>query len=118
MSKLFKEIAYDAKFLQSHKLQPAWWKVVKVFILLGIIIGFVWLFGWLRALVFAVVFMLLMLIVHMTYRIKTEKFTRNWADFIVVADEAKGEKQSIGLMYYSLILLNAVIAYLLSRAVG
>ncbi|MFN2298772.1 MAG: hypothetical protein ACK2UB_07980 [Anaerolineales bacterium] len=118
MSKLFKEIAYDAKFLQSHKLQPAWWKVVKVFILLGIIIGFVWLFGWLRALVFAVVFMLLMLIVHMTYRIKTEKFTRNWADFIVVADESKGEKQSIGLMYYSLILLNAVIAYLLSRAVG
>lgn len=118
MSRLFKEIAYDAKFLQGHKLQPAWWKVVKIFILLGVIAAFVWFFGWLSALMFAVVFILLMLIVHMMYRVNTRKFIRNWADFIVVADEAKGEKQSIGLMYYSLILLNAVIAFLVSRAVG
>ena len=118
MKNLFREIAYDAQFLKGHKLQPAWWKVAKVFILLGVIIGFVVLFGWQRAAVFVVVFMLLNLIVHMTYRIKTEKFTRNWMDFIVVADAQRGEKPSIGPLYYSWSLLNAVIAFLVSQAIG
>jgi Ca2+-dependent lipid-binding protein len=118
MKRFFDEIAYDAKFLQGHKLQPAWWKVLKIFLLLGLIAAFVWFFGWLRALVFAVVFILLMLAVHMMYRVNTRKYTRNWADFIVVVDGQKGEKQSIGLLYYSLILLNAAIAFLASRAAG
>jgi hypothetical protein len=118
MKRFLSEIAYDVQFVKGHKLQPAWFKILKIFILPGAAAGFAWFFGWRRTLVFLAVFVLLSLIVHLTYRVKTGKFTRNWADFIVVADEEKGGKQSIGLLYYSWILANAVIAFLVSRAAG
>jgi Ca2+-dependent lipid-binding protein len=107
-------IAYDVKFVQGHKLQPAWYKVLKIFILLGVICAFVWLFGWQRAVVFVVIFFLLSLIVHMTYRINTRKFTRNWLDFVIVEDKEKNLKQGIGVVYYAWVILNAVIAFLVS----
>jgi Ca2+-dependent lipid-binding protein len=118
MKNLLDEFAYDANFLKGHKLQPAWFKVAKVFILLAVIAGFVFFFGWKRAAVFAVIFLFLMLIVHMVYRINTRKFTRNWLDFIVVEDPAKNLKQGIGLAYYASIQLNALIAFLLSGALA
>jgi hypothetical protein len=114
MRKISKEIAYDANFLKGHKLQPAWWKVMKIFVLLGAITGFVLLFGWRRAVLFTIVFFLLMLVVHLVYRFNTRKFTRNWLDFIVVEDKEKNIKPGIGAVYYSSIVLNAVIAFLVS----
>jgi ABC-type transport system involved in cytochrome bd biosynthesis fused ATPase/permease subunit len=117
MKNLLSEIAYDVNFLKGHKLQPAWFKVLKVFILLGVIAGFILLFGWQRALVFTVVFLLLMLAVHLIYRINTRKFTRNWLDFIVVEDTDTNRRQGIGMVYYSWIVLNAALAFLISRIV-
>ena len=118
MKNLFKEIAYDAEFLKGHKLQPAWWKVMKVFVLLAGIIGFVLLFGWRQAVVFTVIFLSLMLVVHLVYRVNTRKFTRNWLDFIVVEEKERNIKPSIGVVYYSSIVLNAVVAFLLSQAIA
>jgi hypothetical protein len=117
MKHFLSEISYDAKFVKGHKLQPAWYKVLKIFILLGVIIGFIWWFGWRRAVVFAVAFLLLSLIVHMTYRIKTRKFTQNWMDFVIVEDEEKNIKQGIGAVYYAWVILNAMIAFCLSQVI-
>ncbi|MBN1440348.1 MAG: hypothetical protein JW929_13150, partial [Anaerolineales bacterium] len=110
MRNLKNELAYDVKFLKGHTLQPAWWKVAKIFVLLGAIAGIVLLFGWRRAAVFAVLFFLLMLFVHLVYRAGTRKFTRNWLDFVVVADPEKDRRPGIGVCYYASILLNALIA--------
>jgi hypothetical protein len=115
MKNMLDEIAYDAKFVKGHKLQPAWFKVVKGFILLGVICGFVWLFGWQRAVVFVIVFLLLSLLVHMVYRVNTRKFTRNWLDFVIVEDKERNVRQGIGAVYYAWVILNAVIAFLASR---
>jgi Ca2+-dependent lipid-binding protein len=114
MKRFFTEISYDVNFLKGHKLQPAWFKVFKIFILLALLAGFILLFGWRRAAVFTVVFVLLMLVVHMIYRANTRKFTRNWMDFIVVEDAERSLKQGIGAVYYASIVLNAVIAFFLS----
>jgi hypothetical protein len=118
MKHIVNEISYDLKFLQGHRLQPAWFKVLKIFILTAVIAGFVWLFGWRRAAVFAAVFFALMLIVHLVYRVQTHKFTRNWLDFIVVEDPARRRKPGIGAFYYASILLNALTAFLVSGALA
>jgi Ca2+-dependent lipid-binding protein len=118
MKNLFKEIAYDAEFVKGHKLQPAWFKVLKIFILLAVVVGFVLLFGWRRTLVFAVVFLLLMLVVHLVYRVNTRKFTRNWLDFVIVEDKEKNVRQGIGVAYYASILINAAVAFLVSGALA
>lgn len=117
MKKLFDEIAYDAKFVKGHKLQPAWFKVVKIFILLAVTAGFVWLFGWQRTVVFVVVFLLLSLVVHLVYRGNTRKFTRNWLDFVIVEDKEKNIRQGIGVVYYTWIILNAVMAFVVSQVI-
>jgi hypothetical protein len=118
MKRVFREIYYDAKFVKGHTLQPAWIKVVKVFILLGVIAGFILLFGWRRALVFTFVFLLLMMAVHLVYRINTRKFARNWLDFVIVEDKEKNVRQGIGLAYYASILINAAVAFLVSGALA
>ncbi len=111
MKRFFTEISYDVNFLKGHTLQPAWVKVVKIFILPAVLAGFILLFGWRRAAVFTVVFVLLMLVVHMIYRANTRKFTRNWMDFILVEDAERNLKQGIGAVYYASIVLDAVIAF-------
>jgi len=116
MKHLLQEVSYDTEFVRSHKLQPAWYKILKIFILLGVISAFVWLFGWRRAVVFTVAFLLLSLIVHMTYRINTHKFTRNWLDFVIVEEKEKNIRQGIGVVYYAWVILNAAIAFLISGA--
>ncbi len=83
-----------------------------------VITGFVWLFGWKRAIVFTVAFLILSLIVHMMYRIQTRKFTRNWLDFVIVEDEEENIRQGIGVVYYAWVILNAVIAFIVSGALA
>jgi hypothetical protein len=118
MKELLDNLAYDVNFVKGHQLQPAWFKVLKIFILLAVIVGFVLLFGWRRAAFFTAIFVLLMLIVHLVYRANTRKFTRNWLDFVVVEDLEKNRKPGIGAAYYASILLNALIAFLLSGALA
>ena len=118
MKNLLDEISYDLNFVKGHTLQPAWFKALKIFILLAVLAGLVILFGWRRTAVFAAVFVLLMLIVHMVYRVNTHKFTRNWLDFIVVEETGKNRKPGIGLAYYTSIFLNGLIAFFLSGALA
>ena len=117
MKNILNEIAYDAKFIKGHKLQPAWFKVLKIFILLAVIVGFLWIFGWQKAVLFVVAFLLLSLVVHLVYRANTRKFTRNWLDFVIVEDKEKNIQQGIGAVYYTWILLNAAIAFILSQVI-
>jgi hypothetical protein len=117
MKDLLDGISYDVKFVKGHKLQPAWYKILKIFILLAVICALVWFFGWKRAVVFIAIFFLLSLIVHMTYRIKTKKFTRNWMDFVIVEDKEKNIRQGIGALYYGWVILNAAIAFVISQIV-
>ena len=37
MAKLLREVLYDLRFIRSHALQPKWWKVLKVFVLVCLI---------------------------------------------------------------------------------
>ena len=46
MNKLIDEIKYDLNFIKSHTLQPKWFKILKLFILLGFLGGNIFLFGW------------------------------------------------------------------------
>lgn len=118
MKNLFHEIAYDVNFLKGHKLQPAWFKAAKIFLLLAVLAGFIGLFGWRRALIFAAVFILLMLAVHLVYRAGTRKFTRNWMDFVIIKDKEETRRPGIGAAYYGSIILNAAIAFLVSGALA
>jgi Ca2+-dependent lipid-binding protein len=118
MKTILDEITYDAKFVKGHRLQPGWYKVLKIFILLAVICGYGWIFGLRKAILFVVVFLLLSLAVHLVYRAKTGKFTRNWMDFVIVEDREKGIKQGIGAVYYTWIFLNAAVAFLLSQVIA
>ena len=115
MSKLLDEIKLDLDFLKSHTLQPKWYKILKVFILIGFMVGFYFLFGWAASLFFFTTFLFLMLIVHFTYRIKTNKYTSNWLDFVVVEEQGDQKKKRIGKYYYPAILMNLIIAFIVSQ---
>jgi hypothetical protein len=114
MSKLMDEIKYDANFIKGHTLQPKWWKVLKVFIVLGFLVGFYLLVGLVKTVVFAAVFFFLMTIVHLVYRWKTKKFKQSWLDFIVIEEEDGLRYERIGIYYYSAIVINLIIALVIS----
>ena len=40
MTKLIREINHDLSFIKSHTLQPRWYKVLKVLILLAFLVGY------------------------------------------------------------------------------
>lgn len=115
MSKLIYEIKDDANFIKGHTLQPAWFKVAKIFILIGFLAGYTLLFDWRKTLIFLVCFLLLMLLVHMAYRIKTHKYTQTWLDFVVVEENGQLKYQRIGKYYYSAILINALLSIFISQ---
>jgi hypothetical protein len=96
MRRLLDGIKYDLSFLKSHTLQPKWFKVAKIFILLGFLGGYLWLFGWVKTFIFLGIFLFMMLVVHFTYRIKTEKYTRSWLDFTVPQEGYNGPPKRIG----------------------
>ena len=115
MTKLLEEIKYDLRFVKSHSLQPKWYKVLKIFILLGFIAGYWTFFGLMKTIVFLVVFLLLSFFVHMHYRARTHKFTQSWLDFVVVEENGAIKAKSIGKFYYAAIVLNAAIAVIISQ---
>jgi hypothetical protein len=115
MKKILNEILYDAKFIKGHTLQPGWYKILKVFLLLGLIVGFYLIFGGIRTLVFFGCFFGLSLVVHMVYRIKTNKFTQSWMDFRVSDNNGQLEYQRIGIYYYLAVAINGAISLLISQ---
>jgi hypothetical protein len=118
MSKLIDEIKVDLNFLRSHTLQPKWFKVVKVFILVGFLGGYFWIFGLVKTALFLGAFLFLMLIVHFTYRVKTQKYTHSWLDFTAPAEMDSASPERIGKFYYPAILVNAAIAIAISQVIG
>lgn len=115
MNKLIDEIKYDLSFIQSHTLQPKWFKVLKVFLLLGFLGLYVFLFGWGKMAVFLACFIGLMAVVHFVYRARTKQFSQSWLDFIVYEEDGEKKYKRIGRYYYGAILLNAILAFIISH---
>jgi hypothetical protein len=115
VKKLADETKYDLNFLKSHSLQPQWFKILKVFILLGVSVGYYFLFGLRATILLFVTFFSLMLIVHFAYRIKTNKYTTSWLDFVVVQEGEEIKMKRIGKYYYSAVIMSAIIALIISQ---
>ncbi len=115
MSNLIDEIKYDLSYLKSHTLQPKWFKILKVFILFGVLVGYYFLFGWTATILFFVTFIFLMVVVHFAYRIKTNKYTTSWLDFVVIEEGNERKAKRIGKYYYSAILVNTIISLFVSQ---
>jgi len=115
MEKILKEIKYDLEYLRDHTLQPQWFKVLKIFILFGVLIGYDLLFGLAATLLFLAAFISLMLVVHFTYRKKTNKYTTSWLDFVVMEDGKEIKSKRIGKYYYPAIVVNTIIAVIVSQ---
>ena len=116
MKKILDEIMYDAKFIKGHTLQPQWYKILKVFLLLGLVIGCYQIFGGYKMLVFFGCFFGLSLVVHMIYRSKTFKFTESWLDFKVKEVNGVLQYERIGVYYYLIIVINLFVSFLISWA--
>lgn len=115
MKRIWSEIKFDAEFIRGHTLQPQWYKILKVFLLLGGLAGYYFLFGGRRTLIFSLIFFGLATLVHLTYRTKTQKFTRSWLDFVVTEVEGQLLYQPIGKFYYLAVLLSLIFAIILSQ---
>jgi hypothetical protein len=118
MKKVTNELKVDLNFLKSHTLQPKWYKVFKVFLLLGFLAGYYLWFGWMKTVVFFGVFVLLSSLVHLVYRAKTKKYTQSWLDFVVVEKEGQITQERIGIYYYSVVIINAILSVVISQVVG
>jgi Ca2+-dependent lipid-binding protein len=116
MTRLLQEIKDDLNFIKSHSLQPQWYKALKIFILVGFLAGYYYLFGFIKTVIFFVVFIFLMLLVHLIYRIKTNKFRKSWLDVIVVESDEGVKAKSIGKLYYAAIILNALCSVIISQS--
>jgi hypothetical protein len=118
MAKLLNEIKHDLSFIKSHTLQPQWYKLLKVFIVLGFMAGYSFMFGALKTLLFFIVFFSLALLVHFTYRIKTNRWTQSWLDFVVIEENGEIRADRIGIFYYLAIILNAGLSLIISQLAG
>ena len=115
MSKLLDEIKIDADFIKSHSLQPKWYKILKVFILMGFLAGYYFFFGFAKTALFFAAFIFLSTLVHLMYRVKTRKWQQSWLDFVVVEKDNEGKAESIGIFYYSAIILNVILSLIISQ---
>ncbi|HUS83958.1 MAG TPA: hypothetical protein VMX56_02350 [Anaerolineales bacterium] len=115
MSRLVNEIMVDLSFIRSHTLQPKWFKILKIFILVAFFVVYYALFGIYKTVTYFAIFILLSLLVHMLYRVKTDKFRRSWLDFIVVEENGEQRADSIGKFYYSFIVLNTILSLAISQ---
>ena len=118
VKKLLKEIKFDAEFIKEHTLQPQWYKILKVFLILGFLIGYYLLFGGIKTLIFCAVFFGLSLVIHLLYRAKTHQYTRSWLDFKVSEIDGQLAYQRIGLYYYLMVGINLILALLASQLAG
>jgi hypothetical protein len=115
MANLIDEIKYDLSFLKSHSLQPKWYKILKVFILLGFLMGYYFLFEMKATILYFVAFIFLSIVVHLTYRIKTNKWTTSWLDFVIIEENNELSTKRIGKFYYSAVVFNALLSFIISQ---
>ena len=115
MTKLIDEIKHDVSYIKSHTLQPKWYKILKVFIVVGFLVGYYLLFGGPKTLLFAASFFSLALLVHFAYRIGTKKFTQSWLDFQIVEQDGETRTERIGKFYYLAVALSAIIGLAISQ---
>jgi hypothetical protein len=115
MSKLLEGIKGDIRFVRSQTLQPEWFKVLKVFLLVGFLLVYWSMFGLRRSAVFLAVFLLLSLAVHILYRKMTRAWTRSWLDFVVVHQGDIPVPRRIGAFYYTAVVVNASISIVISQ---
>lgn len=115
MSKLQDELKYDLNFIKSHSLQPKWFKILKVFIIVGFSVGYYYLFGIMKTIIFCAIFIFLSFFVHLIYRTKTNKWKQSWLDFIVIEENNEKKAKSIGKFYYSAIVLNTILSLFISQ---
>ena len=115
MNKLIDEIKYDFNFIKSHTLQPKWFKVLKVFLMLGFLGGYVLLYGWEKMGVFFISFVGLGAILHFVYRIKTKRWKQSWLDFVIFEEDSEMKYKRIGKFYYAAIIVNAILSFTLSQ---
>ncbi|MBN1978151.1 MAG: hypothetical protein JW918_12210 [Anaerolineae bacterium] len=115
MVKLLDEIKYDMSFVKSHTLQPRWFKVAKSFILLGLLVGYTCLFGWIKTALFFATLIFLSCIVHLVYRVKTNRWKQSWLDFVVVEENGEMKPERIGKFYYSAVVLNIILSLVVSQ---
>lgn len=115
MKNIISEIKYDISFIRSHTLQPKWFKVLKIFLLLGFLGGYAFLFGWGKMFDFLVNFMVLGAILHFVYRKQTKRWKESWLDFIVYEEDGEMKYKRIGKYYYSAIIVNAILSFLFSQ---
>lgn len=99
------EIKKDFDFIKNHTLQPSWFKIAKVFLLLGILLVLFFILGFVKTIIWFSLFLVLGFIVHFMYRIKTDRYTRSWMDFKVKEVEGKRVYERIGFLYYSLVII-------------
>jgi len=51
----------------------------------------------------------------MLYRVKIYKFTCSWLDFVVVEEDGIARAKHIGAFYYGAIVINAMVALVISQ---
>jgi len=107
---IIKEMKKDIRFLKGHTLQPGWWKIAKVLLLIGVLIAVYFIFNLQKTIIWVSIFVGLSLILHFTYRIKTKTYTRSWMDFKVIEIDGKPSYSRIGIFYYSLVILFFIAA--------
>ena len=115
MKQFIEEIKYDANFIKGHRLQPGWYKILKVFLILGFLVGYVIIYGQRKTLIFGAVFFSLSFLVHLAYRINTKKFTQSWLDFVVIEENSEKLPKRIGIYYYIAVFTNLAIGLILSQ---
>ncbi len=115
MKQFIEEIKYDANFIKGHQLQPGWYKILKVFLILGFLVGYVIIYGPRKTLIFGAVFLSLSFLVHLAYRINTKKFTQSWLDFVVIEENGEKIPKRIGIYYYIAVITNLAIGIILSQ---
>ena len=118
MTRLLEEIKHDIRFVKTHTLQPEWFKMLKIFILLGVLVGYFLVFGPAKTALLMVVFFGLSTAVHYTYRFKTHKYTQSWLDFVVYEENQTVKYKRIGIYYYAVVILNALLAFAVSQWLG
>ncbi len=118
MGRFLGALLYDVRFVRGHRLQPGWYKVAKVVMLVAAVGAYLILFGWIKTALFAGVFVLLMLAVHLVYRAGTARFTRTWLDFRVEERDGRIVPVSIGKVCYSAVAASALIGVAVSQLVA
>jgi hypothetical protein len=92
-------------------------KIIKVFILAGLLEGNSFISGPPKTLLFLTAFLILCALIHLTYPSKTCKWAQTWLGFIVGKEDNSTKFKRIVIYYYSTILVSAIISLVICQVV-